>query len=94
MVKYQCREESDIKTDIMIMIRCGRLLRIPFSVRTVIPNVEILQESFNFGKLTTLGNEGELFMTLVNNSAIKAELILDMRADADAPDGIDCLKIT
>jgi hypothetical protein len=33
-------------------------------------------------------------MTLINNSAIMAELILDMRPEnenPDAPDGIECL---
>jgi hypothetical protein len=29
-VKYQSREESDVKTDIVILIRGGRTLRIPF----------------------------------------------------------------
>ena len=41
-VKYQAKEETDIKTDIIILIRGGRALRIPFQVRTIIPQVEIL----------------------------------------------------
>lgn len=58
--------------------------------------MEILQDTFDFGKLTTLGNEGSLRMLLVNHSLIGAELILDLRPEKDnpdAPDGIDCLQI-
>ena len=36
-------------------------------------------------------------MTLINNSSISAELILDMRSEEenpDCPDGIECLNIT
>ena len=43
-VKYQTRDETDVKTDIIILIRGGRVLKIPFLVRTVIPRVEIVQE--------------------------------------------------
>ena len=35
-------------------------------------------------------------MTLVNNSAIAADLILDLRSEGenpDAPDGIECLEV-
>ena len=35
-------------------------------------------------------------MTIINNSSIKADLILDMRTEVenpDAPDGIECLQI-
>ncbi|KAM3143753.1 Encoded by [Paramecium bursaria] len=68
--------------------------KIPFYVKTVIPQVVILQEQFDFGKLTTLGNEGSLKMTLFNMSSIAAELTLNLDKDSlEAPDGIECLKI-
>jgi hypothetical protein len=70
------------------------VLKIPFQVKTVIPAVEILQDQFDFGRLTTLGNEGSLKMTIQNNSQIGAELILDLRGEKDnpdAPDGIECI---
>ena len=70
------------------------MLKIPFYVKTVIPQVVILQEQFDFGKLTTLGNEGSLKMTLFNMSSIAAELTLNLDKDSlEAPDGIECLKI-
>ena len=65
-IKYQAKDETDVKVDIPILIRGGRLLKLPFQVRTIIPDVVIVQDQFDFGKLTTLGNEGILKMTLVN----------------------------
>jgi len=39
-----------------------------------------------------LGNEGSLKMTLVNNSSISAELLLNLDKDSpEAPNGIECL---
>ena len=63
-VKYLAKEETDVKTDIQILIRGGRVLKIPFQVKTIIPAVEILQDQFDFGRLTTLGNEGQLKLTI------------------------------
>lgn len=48
------------------MIRGGRIIKIPFYVKTIVPKVEIKEPEFNFGKITTLGNSGILEMTLVN----------------------------
>ncbi|CAD8092149.1 unnamed protein product [Paramecium primaurelia] len=93
-VKYMSKEQTDIKTDIQIIIRGGRILKIPFLVKTIIPQVEIVQDQFDFGKLTTLGNEGSLKMTLVNNSSISAELLLNLDKDSpEAPNGIECLQV-
>ena len=41
-VKYQSREETDVSTDILILIRGGRMLKIPFHVRTIVPHLEIM----------------------------------------------------
>lgn len=38
-VKYSCREEREIRTEICVLIRGGKILRLPFNVQTVIPNV-------------------------------------------------------
>lgn len=79
------------------MVRGGKILKLDFTVKSIIPKVEIKEEAFDFGKITTLGNSGTLEMTLVNTSAIPAELILDMRAEnenPDCPDGIECLAVT
>lgn len=63
-------------------------------MKTIIPLVEILQDQFDFGKLTTLGNEGTLKMTLINNSPINAELMLNLDKESpESPDGIECLQV-
>ena len=41
-----------VERDIEILIRGGKILRIPFSVTTTIPDIEILENDFNFGKIT------------------------------------------
>jgi len=40
------------------MIRAGKIMRIPFSVKVIIPEVEILEPFFDFGGVMTLGNAG------------------------------------
>ena len=37
MVKYQSKLETDVKMDIVILIRAGRILKIPLIVKTIIP---------------------------------------------------------
>ena len=80
----------------MILIRGGRILKLPFTATTVIPKVEIIQDCFNFGNITTLGNSIALKMTVTNNSNIPSELILDLRTGSEnslAPEGIECLEV-
>lgn len=82
------------------MIRGGRILKLPFQVKTVIPDVFIREPEFDFGKITILGNSGALTMTIQNDSSIDADLTLDMRGEDEhpdinmVPDGIECLQIT
>ena len=95
-VRFFAKEEVNVKGEIMILIRGGRVLKIPFSARTIIPEVVILEDEFNFGNITTLGNSTILLMSVVNKSQISAELVLDMRGDNEnptAPDGIECLDV-
>lgn len=40
----------------MINIRGGKTIRVPLYAETIIPLVEILEEKFDFGNITTLGN--------------------------------------
>ena len=67
-MKFIAKEEVAVKGDIVILIRGGRVLRIPFTARTIIPEVVILEEEFNFGNITTLGNSTILSMTVINRS--------------------------
>lgn len=96
-VKFCCTEERQIEKPIQVLIRGGKVLSLPFSVKTVVPRIEIKESAFDFGKITTLGNSGVLPMTIVNFSNIDAELLIDLRGEdlnPDCPDGIDCLTIT
>ncbi|EWS70940.1 flagellar associated protein, putative (macronuclear) [Tetrahymena thermophila SB210] len=89
-------QENTFKGDIIVYIRGGRILKLPFQGQTIIPQVSILEELFDFGNITTLGNQGILKMSLQNNSNIPADLVLDMRTDEDyekAQPGIECLSI-
>jgi hypothetical protein len=95
-VKFYSKEEKTVKGEIIIFIRGSKILKVPFIATTVIPNVQILEEEFNFGNITTLGNSIILKMTVVNSSLIPADLVLDLRNDDEneyAPDGIECLEI-
>ena len=57
-----------MKGDIIITIRGGKVYKVPFIGTSIIPKVEILEDEFNFGNITTLGNSITLKMTVVNNS--------------------------
>lgn len=95
-VRFYSKDERTVRGELLILIRGGRILKVPFVATTIIPKVEILQEEFNFGNITTLGNSITLKMTLVNNSTIAADLILDLRSEGEnpeAPDGIECLEV-
>ncbi len=56
------------------------------------PNVYIVEEEFDFGGITTLGNIGTLGMTLINDGNIEATLILDLRERLE-DEGIECLDV-
>ncbi len=68
----------------------------PFKVKTIIPKVSILEEEFDFGGVTTLGNSGILKMTILNQSTIDANLILNLKEREEGPkeyEGIECLEV-
>ena len=84
-MKFLSKEEIAVKGEVVIFIRGGRVLKIPFTGRTVIPDVSIIEEEFNFGNITTLGNSLPMKMTVTNNSAIPADLVLDLRGEEENP---------
>lgn len=95
-VKIFCKIEKEIVGDVSVMIRGGKVIKIPLSAKTIIPQVSILEEIFDFGNITTLGNAATLSMTLTNQSSIKADMVLDLRLPEEnpsAPDGIECLDV-
>jgi hypothetical protein len=56
-VTFLCPTEKQVKGDIVVLIRGGRVLKLPFTAQTIIPQVEILEHSFDFGNITTLGKK-------------------------------------
>lgn len=95
-VSFCCKEEKKIDTDIVLWIRGGKPVTIPFRVETIIPKVSILEDEFDFGGVTTLGNSGVLKMTVLNSSNIPATLILDLREKENPSkecEGVECLDI-
>jgi hypothetical protein len=82
-VRFQLKEEQAVSGEIHIMIRGGKVLKLPVSARTILPKVEILEHEFDFGNITTLGNSTPYKMTLVNKSNIKADLTLDLRGEEE-----------
>lgn len=60
----ECRIESEIR----ILIRGGKILRLPVLAEAIIPKISIAELEFDFGKITALGNLGDREMTLRNES--------------------------
>lgn len=56
-LKFCSKKESQIKGEIVINIRGGKTLKLPFSVTTIIPDIQIIEDKFDFGNVTTLGKE-------------------------------------
>lgn len=66
-----------LTSTILIQFRSGRVFRVPFRVKFIIPDLFIEQNQFDFGRVTVQGNEGRLPMTIKNQSSVDSELIFD-----------------
>ena len=92
-----CRKEEIVIKDFVItfQIKGGKVLKLPFSVKTILPNVEVIEEIFDFGQVTTLGNPGILRFSMRNLSNIKANLIIDLRDSPEEKEkhNLDCLEL-
>ena len=55
------------------------------SAKTIIPEITIAQEGFDFGEVT-YGNTGVLEMSIANDSEIDVVLNLDLRENEKDPD--------
>lgn len=55
-VKLLSDSPKSITTNILLMLRSGRVLRIPLTASCIVPNVLITQQVFDFGDVTVLGN--------------------------------------
>lgn len=57
-VRIESNQERTVIQDLLLMLRSGRVLRVPFQVKIIVPQVVIEEKEFNFGHVTTLGNQG------------------------------------
>ncbi|CAD8120827.1 unnamed protein product [Paramecium sonneborni] len=89
-VKFFSKEEKTIKGDIVIQIRGGKIINIPFSATSIIPKIEIEQDIFDFGNVTTLGTSNQIPLTFINSSPVS---IQEHQRQSQSPDGIECLEI-
>ncbi len=65
-------------------------------VKTIVPDVIVKEDMFNFGSITTLEGSGDRTMTIINNSPVPAILMLDLREKIDnlkESCGLDCLEV-
>jgi hypothetical protein len=63
-VRFICNTEVQIEEDIKILIRGGKIISLPFIVKTIIPKVYIKESLFNFGKITALGTTATTYFTI------------------------------
>ena len=87
--------EQEIKgKEILINLRGGKPVRILMNANTIIPNVRIKEEGFDFGGIT-YGNNGTMSLTIENDSSIQAILNLDLREQDGDPEseGFSCLEV-
>ncbi len=86
--------KQPLQQNINIKIRGGPPVIIPFSAQTSIPSVFIKEPEFNFGDIR-YGNTGTHPMTITNEGAIPANLILDLREKEGVKEleGVDGLTI-
>jgi len=70
--------EKQFSTEIEVMIRGGNPIKVPVRAHSVVPQVKIVEEVFDFGGVT-FGDSKTLDLTLENESSIEAKLIVDLR---------------
>jgi hypothetical protein len=77
-VSFMSNVEKSFSTEITVLIRGGKPLKIPVKAQSIVPDVKIEEEMFDFGGVT-FGDSKTLPLTIYNESNIEAKLILDLR---------------
>lgn len=93
---FNSKVPVDINSEIVIYFRGGKQQSIAFMVKTIVPDVIVKEDMFNFGSITTLEGSGDRTMTIINNSPVPAILMLDLREKIDnlkESCGLDCLEV-
>jgi len=90
-LSFCCHEEQSISSQIGLLFRGGKVLKIPFIVKASIPMVVIREEQLDFGSITVQGTPVQIPLTLQNKSNVTANLKLDLRNKGNLVQGLDCL---
>lgn len=80
-VRFFSKKELDDKFKIVLNLRAGASIHLPVIAKAILPNVTILEPTFNFGTITVL-TPGALPLTLENQSELPAEMVLDLSSSA------------
>jgi hypothetical protein len=90
-VTFYCPLKKKVDTEIIIKIRGGQIIKMAFSAEISIPEVRVIEDELDFGEVR-YGNTGSIYMTLQNESELRATLILDLREN-EWTHGVDGLEI-
>ncbi|KAG2493472.1 hypothetical protein HYH03_008289 [Edaphochlamys debaryana] len=81
-VFFTANEPGVMVSTAVLEMRGGNVVRIPFRVEAVIPNVDVDQDEFNFGTVF-VGSSSRLPLTLRNTSPVSATLMVDLVQHAE-----------
>jgi len=76
-VSFQLNEPIVMSGDILVNVRGGKQAKLAVKGETVVPQVKILEDEFDFGPVT-FGSSSSMKLTFVNESNIGAVLDLDL----------------
>ena len=93
-ITFITHEEILIKSDIVINIRGGKPLRLPFTANVSIPKISIKEDEFDFGSIT-YGNSSTMMLTCINDGTIVANLEVDLEEKVEVKEleGIECVDM-
>ncbi|GFR48568.1 hypothetical protein Agub_g10470, partial [Astrephomene gubernaculifera] len=81
-VLFTASQPGVLASVLVLEMRGGSTVRIPFRAEAVVPSVEIEQDEFSFGSVF-VGSSSRLPLTLRNTSPVPATLMLDLAAHPD-----------
>ncbi|GLI64998.1 hypothetical protein VaNZ11_008424 [Volvox africanus] len=81
-VFFTATEPGVMSNALLLEMRGGNIVKIPFRAEAVVPNVEIEQDEFSFGSVF-VGSSSRLPLTLHNTSQVAATLMCDLVAHPD-----------
>lgn len=81
-VTFQLNEPMVVAGEILANIRGGKQAKLAVKGETIVPQVRIVEEEFDFGGVT-FGSTGTLKMTIINDSDLNAVLDVDL-SEGDA----------